>query len=77
MVIEISSANDLFNVTFNMGYLIEEQIQSPEVQQQKREPKLDTMVQMRKNFVLALGVVRPPHSHPMKNPVQNPPITPT
>ena len=48
MVIEISSASDLSDVTVKSMCPIEEDIESPEVQQPKKELELEAMAQPRK-----------------------------
>ena len=47
MVIDISSASDLFDVTVKPMCPIEEDIESPEVQQPKKELELEAMAQPR------------------------------
>ena len=48
MVIEISSASDSSDITIELLCPIEEDIESPEVQQPKKELELEAMAQPRK-----------------------------
>ena len=60
MVIEISSASDLSNVTIKPMCPIEEDIESPEVQQPKKELELEAMAQPRKPLVPTIGLAPVP-----------------
>ena len=62
MIIEIPSKSELYNMVVTLGFPIEEDIQSIEVQQVEQELELDLMVWPRKKVALvaALPPVPPP-----------------
>ena len=79
MVIDISSASDLFDVTVEPACPIDEEIKSLEVQQLEQELELKEMARLRKPLVPMTGstLVPPLGLGPVSNLVQNPPTSPT